>query len=85
MESDRIARARTRIEAAAARIEAAAGKLAGAREVVGDPELEERYNALRAEAEEALAGLDMLITRLDPDNFEDPDAIDEPQAISPKG
>ena len=79
MEGDRIARARARIEAAAARIEAAAGELAGARQMVGDPELEARYNALRAEAEEALAGLDMLITRLDPDNFEDTGTSARPQ------
>ena len=79
MEGDRIARAKTRIEAAAARIEAAAGELAGARQM-GDPELEARYNALRAEAEEALAGLDMLITRLDPDNFEDPEPVERPTA-----
>ena len=62
------------MEAAAARIEAAAGELAGARQMSGDPELEARYNALRAEAEEALIGIDMLITRLDPDNFEEPKA-----------
>ncbi|RIV89451.1 hypothetical protein D2V17_06380 [Aurantiacibacter xanthus] len=77
MEGDRIAQAKARIEAAAARIEAAAGKLAGARQM-GDPELEARYNALRAEAEEALAGLDMLITRLDPDNYEEPEASESP-------
>ena len=81
MEGDRIAQAKARIEAAAARIEAAAGELAGARQA-GDPELEARYNALRAEAEEALAGLDMLITRLDPDNYDQSASDDGPQAMS---
>ncbi|WP_137679362.1 hypothetical protein [Aurantiacibacter suaedae] len=81
MQGDRIARAKARIEAAAARIEAAAGALAGARQTSGDPELEARYNALRAEAEEALAGLDMLITRLDPDTYDQSTSDDASAAV----
>jgi len=62
MEGDRIARAAARIEAAARRIEALAGRPAIAR---SDSELDQRYRALRAEAGEALVGLDRLIESLD--------------------
>ena len=51
------------------RIEAAAEKLSLGQSAGGDPELEARYNALRAEAEAALASIDTLISRLDPDNL----------------
>jgi hypothetical protein len=65
MDGDRIERALARIEAASQRIEAAA-----ARPVAGpdghDPELRNRYDALRSEAGAALAELDRLLGALEP-------------------
>lgn len=68
MAGDRIARATARIEAAARRIEAAAQRPAGDghRQAQDDrPDLSARYDALRAEAGEALAELDRLIGSLE--------------------
>ena len=60
MDGDRTARALARIEAASARIEAATAARPKA-----DPDLQTRYEALRKEACEAPAQLDLLIGELE--------------------
>jgi len=62
MAGDRIAQALARIDAAASRIEAA-GR--GGASIGGDPDLEQKYQALRTEAGAALAELDRLIGTLE--------------------
>jgi|GEM_PF-1393516 len=75
MKEDRISAALRRIEAATGRIEAVARSLrtspdlasaALASESAGDPALEAKYAALRAEAAAALDELDRLIGTLEP-------------------
>lgn len=62
MVRERLARAMARIEAAAGRIEAAARAPSPAS---GDPELQQKYDALRRETGAALAELDSLIGTLE--------------------
>jgi hypothetical protein len=59
MDRQRISHALQRIARATDRIEATAGTRSG------DPQLEQRHAALRAEASAALADLDRLIGQLD--------------------
>ncbi|KRA83218.1 hypothetical protein [Altererythrobacter sp. Root672] len=63
MAGDRIAQALARIDAAAIRIEAAVRSSAGGSG--GDPDLQRKYDALRSEANGALAELDRLIGTLE--------------------
>ena len=63
MEGDRTTRALARIEAATARIEAAATRRPAATSP-SDPDLQARYDRLRAEAKGALAEVDALIESL---------------------
>ncbi len=64
MDSNRLARALSRIEAAATRIEAAAGAN-GAPDCLPDATLQGKYDQLRGEAGAALADLDALIDKLE--------------------
>ena len=66
MDGERTQRALARIEAAAARIERAASQRPSASSSAGDPELERKYQALRGEADAALAELDRLLGALEP-------------------
>ncbi len=61
MDGERIARAAARIEAAARRIDAAASRPGADRD---QPELAQKYQMLRTEAEAALAELDQVIGAL---------------------
>ena len=64
MDDDRISQALARIDAAADRI-ASAARPTGAPAQGGDPELQARYDALKAEAGEALQQIDRLIGSLE--------------------
>ena len=66
MDGERTQRALARIEAAAARIERAASQRPLTSSLGGDPELHQRYEALRGEAGAALAELDRLLGALEP-------------------
>jgi len=66
MAGERIQRALARIEAAAARIDRAASQRPLDSAPGGDPELEQKYQALRGEAGAALAELDRLLGALEP-------------------
>jgi len=66
MEGERIQRALARIEAAAARIDRAASQRPLDSAPGGDPELAQKYEALRGEAGAALAELDRLLGALEP-------------------
>lgn len=67
--AERMQRALARIEAAASRIEAAkaAPGLPFATGTGGDPELQAKYDALQAEAGEALAQLEAVLGSLEKD------------------
>jgi hypothetical protein len=66
MDGERTQRALARIEAAAARIERAASQRPLTSSPGGDPELQQKYEALRGEAGAALAELDRLLGALEP-------------------